>query len=212
MQVNASVACASEVPRRDDGIRLPNRSAPIRNIKAWLGDLREDGDLVWESFMGSPTTRRPRRRDEKGSRSVVPRMIENSDASYGSAHSRLLFDPTKESETNDRQVEVRTLTNDSRSIEHIQALPKWEKERRQFHVATDIREALQAALTPYAKSGQYLVQMAAAAIKDIQKNRSQVRLTWVPAHSIIPGNAAANLAALETTEPQAPIGTTSTRL
>ncbi|KAK4981724.1 hypothetical protein LTR66_009765, partial [Elasticomyces elasticus] len=56
-------------------------------------------------------------------------------------------------------------------------MPRWEKERRQFHVATDSREALRAAQTPYAKSVKYLLQRAAAAIKDIQKNRSQVRLT-----------------------------------
>ncbi|TKA63056.1 hypothetical protein B0A49_08854 [Cryomyces minteri] len=84
------------------------------------------------------------------------------------------------------------------TLEHIQALPS--------------REALRAIQTLYAKSGQYLVQRAAAAIKDIQKNKSQVQLTWTPAHSGIPGNEAANSAALKTTERQAPIDTTSTRL
>ncbi|KAK4939333.1 hypothetical protein LTR66_015015 [Elasticomyces elasticus] len=88
----------------------------------------------------------------------------------------------------------------------------WEKERREFHVATDSREALRTIQTPYTKSGQYLVQRAAAAIKDIQKNRSQVRLTWVPAHSGILGNEAANSAALKTTEPQVLVDTASTRL
>ncbi|TKA72913.1 hypothetical protein B0A49_08441 [Cryomyces minteri] len=98
------------------------------------------------------------------------------------------------------------------ALEHIQALPRWEKERRQFPVATDSREALRAIQTPYAKSGQYLVQRAAAAIKDIRKNKSQVQLTWIPAHSGIAGNEAADSAALKTTEQQAPIDTTSTRL
>ncbi|KAL2349857.1 hypothetical protein BJ546DRAFT_801758, partial [Cryomyces antarcticus] len=79
-------------------------------------------------------------------------------------------------------------------------------------IATDSREALRAVQTPYAKSGQYLVQRVAAAIKDIRKNRSQVQLMWIPAHSGIPGNEAANSAALKTTEPQVPINTTSTRL
>ncbi|KAK4967598.1 hypothetical protein LTR66_011908 [Elasticomyces elasticus] len=79
------------------------------------------------------------------------------------------------------------------ALEHIQALPRWEKARRQFHIATDSREALRAIQTPYAKSGQYLVQSP----------------QWA---SGIPGNEAANSAALKTTEPQATIGTMSTRL
>ncbi|KAK4934245.1 hypothetical protein LTR28_010769, partial [Elasticomyces elasticus] len=88
------------------------------------------------------------------------------------------------------------------ALEHIQAMPS--------------RVALRATQTPFAKSGPYLVQRAAAAIKDIQKNKNQVQLTWIPAHRGILGNeaatSAANSAALKTTEPQAPIDTMSTRL
>ncbi|KAK4980970.1 hypothetical protein LTR28_010468 [Elasticomyces elasticus] len=86
-------------------------------------------------------------------------------------------------------------------------MPRWEMERRQFHVATDSRQALRAIQTSFAKSGQ-----VAAPIKDIQKNKTQVQLMWIPAHSGIPGNEAANSAALKATEPQASIDTTLAKL